>query len=181
MKNYTTFKSPYILIEDSKARFQPIYKEYANEIPSINLESPILCCPFSNARRSNKPKKKNNVKSGYCEICYMRYEDYAVHVESKDHREYAEDDYNYREIDIFIKEFIEQELYGMQGYINSPCEQLEAKYAGRQLIHYSSDGDFGSLIRVSIGSCDDQENIVDFDVILDKISQKTGGKYNKND
>lgn len=170
MKNYTIFTSPYILIEDAKGKYQPVYKEYTKEIPSINLDSPVLCCPFSNARRSNKPKKKNPVKPGYCEICYLRYEDYLMHVNSKEHREYAEDDYNYRAIDLFIKDLLEQEIFGSSEYLHSPCEKLEAKYSS-QPIHYNSDSQPGSLIRMSMGSCDSNDEIVEFDVILRKINQ----------
>lgn len=176
MKGYTTFKFPYILIEDAKGKLQPIYKEYTKEIPFLNLESPILCCPFSNARRDDsKPKKKNRLKAGYCEVCYVKYEDYNTHVESNEHREYADDDYNYRQIDIFIKDLLEEELFGSSNYLNSPCERLEAKYGKGQPITYNIDSEPDSLIRVSKGSFDDFDDVVEFNVILDNINKKFSG------
>lgn len=169
MKGYIAFKKPYLLIEDSNAKFQPIYKEYEAEIPAINLDSPELCCPFSAARRTGKNKKKSPIKSGYCEICYMKYEDYEEHIRLLEHRQYAEHDHNYRLIDVFIKEFLEKELYGFNGYTNSPCERLEEKYSNGQPIVYSSELGSDSLIRVSKGSIGDFEDIVDFKVILKDI------------
>ncbi|ELA42510.1 uncharacterized protein VICG_00609, partial [Vittaforma corneae ATCC 50505] len=171
MRKYTTFKFPYILIEDVKGKFQPIYKEYIRETPIINLSSPVLCCPFSNARRSVKPMKKNQIKSGYCEVCYVKYEDYNTHIQCADHREYAEDDYNYRMIDIFIKEFLEQELYGVASYLNSPCERLESKYSNGQPIAYDSESELDSLIRVSRGSLGEFDEVVEFNIILDNINK----------
>lgn len=172
MKGYTTFKNPYILIEDNRGKFQPVYKEYTKEIPCINLQSPVLCCPFSNARRYPKSKKKNSTKSGYCEICYTKFEDYEKHVECEEHREYAKDDYNYRAIDVFIKELLEQELFGESNYLHSPCERLEEKYSSCQPIVYNSDSDIHSSIRFSKGSVDDSEDIVEFEIILNNINKK---------
>lgn len=172
MKGYTTFKNPYILIEDTRGKFQPTYKEYSLDLPSINLQSPILCCPFSNARRNPKPKKKNPIKSGYCEICYTKFEDYVKHVECEEHREYARDDYNYRMIDVFIKEFLEQELFGAINYLHSPCERLEETYSNCQPMVYNSESELDSLIRFSKGSMDDTDDIVEFDIILNNINKK---------
>lgn len=171
MRGYTTFKFPYILIEDAKGKFQPVYKEYIKGVPAINLSSPILCCPFSNARRGPKSKKKNQLKSGYCEVCYVKYEDYDMHIQCFDHREYAKDDHNYRMIDIFVKDFLEQELYGVTNYLNSPCERLESKYSSDQLITYDSGSELSSLIRVSRGSLGELDEVVDFNVILDNINK----------
>lgn len=171
MKNYTTFKSPYVLIEDLKSKFQPIYKEYAKETPSLNLESPVLCCPFSNARRISRPKKKCP-KTGYCEICYVKYDNYSEHINCKEHKEYAEDDYNYRAIDVFIKDMLERDLYGSHNVIHSPCERLEAEFSNNKQVLYNNDSETDSLIRLSIGSAGNVDNVVELDVILNKIDRK---------
>jgi len=171
MKGYTTFKFPYISIEDSKGKLQPIYKEYPKEIPTINLESPVLCCPFSNARRDTRPKKKNLPKAGYCEICYVKFEDYGMHVKCSEHKEYASDDYNYRQIDLFMRELLEEELFGPANHLSSPCERLEARYGTGQQITYNFGSEPDSLIRVSKGSFDDFDDVVEFNVILDNINK----------
>lgn len=180
MKNYTTFKFPYLLIEDLKGKFQPMYKEYNKEIPSIRLNSPALCCPFSNARRQNGQKKKPTVIPGYCEVCYCKFDNYEEHVSEKEHREFAADDFNYRSIDIFIKEMLEQELYGCSNYTNSPCEKLEAKYSDFKQIYFTQSDEEDNLIRLSRGSIDNEDETVDFEIILNKINRKDGpkGKYN---
>lgn len=173
MKNYTIFKNSYVLIEDFKNKMQPFYKEYTKEVPSINISSPLLCCPFSNARRPLNPKKKKNpVKAGYCEICYLKYDNYTLHVESKEHREYAEDDFNYRMIDIFIKEMLENELYSGYNFLQSPCEKLEAEFASNKQFFYNNNSQSDSLIQLSLNSISDNREVVDFDIILNKIERK---------
>lgn len=173
MKNYTIFKNSYVLIEDGKNKMQPFYKEFTKDIPTIDLQSPILCCPFSSARRSPKQKsKKSTVKAGYCEVCYIKYDNYNVHVDSKEHREYAEDDYNYRMIDIVIKQMLETELYNGFSFMQSPCEKLEAEFANHKTHVYNNDSQSDSLIRLSLGSKDDNNDVVDFDIILNKIERK---------
>lgn len=171
MKNYTTFKHPYVLIEDSKGKLQPIYKEYEKELPRINLDSPTLCCPFSNARRSSKPKKKPTIKPGYCEICYTKFEDYNLHVKSKEHREYAEDESNYRKIDAFIAEMAEVDYECLRDAMNSPCDRLEAELALSNVACYSNHSDTECFIRFSHSTTDADNDVVPFDLILEKIDK----------
>lgn len=172
MKNYTVFKNAYILIEDSTSKLQPFYKEYQNAIPNINLNSPLLCCPFSNARRSPHPKKINPNKAGYCEICYLKYENYMGHVESKEHKEYAEDTINYRNIDIFIKEMMENDYFDNTNFLNSPCEKLEASFANGNQIFYNNDSQADSLIVLCQESITETQEVVEFNIILNKIEKK---------
>lgn len=172
MKNYITFKHPYVLVEDCKNKFQPFYKEYINQIPSFNYDSPSLCCPFSSARRSQRPKKRNIIKSGYCEICYSKYDVYDEHVMTREHVEYAEDDYNYRNIDLFIQDMLETKLYEYYSYMHSPCERLEEKFASSSQIFYNNESGTGSLIRMSLDSSASSDDIVEFDMILNKIDKK---------
>lgn len=172
MKNYITFKNPYILVEDCKNKFQPFYKEYSQQLPNFNLDSPSLCCPFSTARRSQKPKKKNPIISGFCEMCYMRFDDYEEHVLTKEHMDFAHDDYNYRHIDLFIQDFLEKELYESCKYMNSPCERLEEKFASSSQVYYNNESGTGSVIVMSFDSSATSNEVVEFDLILNKIDKK---------
>lgn len=172
MKTYVTFKYPYVLIEDTKGKYQPIYKEYSKDIPFINLDSPTLCCPFTTAKRSTKAKKMNPIKAGYCEICYTKFDDYKMHVLTKDHVEYAKNDANYRKIDAFIQEMdVEQRVYSAD-FMNSPCDRLEIGFSQNNGMVYSDECDPGSVIRFSRDTSDNQNEIVPFDIILNSIEKK---------
>lgn len=103
MKKYTIFKKPYILIEDLRRRHQSFYKEYEDKKPRLSLESPVLGCPFVESKKARIAKKKET-KSGMCEVCYAKYADYHAHVKELEHREFATDDRNYRDIDAIIAE-----------------------------------------------------------------------------
>lgn len=172
MKNYVTFTHPYVLVEDAKAKYQPVYKEYLKDIPSINLDSPTLCCPFSTLKRPSRPRKKAPVKSGYCEICYVKYADYDAHVSAQDHVEYAEDGRNYKKIDSFIAE-MEDATYGYSLSIaKSPCDRLEAEFSQGQAVPLGMRCDSGSLIRLSRDSSDSETEAVSFDIILNTIEKR---------
>lgn len=101
MKKYVIFKKPYILVEDMRRRYQSFYKEYEDRKPTLSLDSPILGCPFLENKKVRFQKKKET-KPGMCEVCYTKYTDYRAHVQEAEHREFATDDRNYREIDMFI-------------------------------------------------------------------------------
>lgn len=172
MKNYTTFKYPYVLIEDSKSKCQPIYKEYTKEVPSINLNSPALCCPFSNARRGDlKVKKKPQVKAGYCEICFMKFDNYESHIQTRDHREFSKDDKNYRKIDSLIESFIINPEYSTYSVPSSPCDRLERMLKSSEVTcgnYYESD----SVIRLSEETESIGPEVVPFDAILHNIGKR---------
>lgn len=101
MKKYVIFKKPYILIEDLRRRHQSFYKEYEDRKPTLSLDSPVLGCPFLENKKVRFSKKKE-IKSGMCEICYTKYADYRAHIQEAEHREFATDNRNYREIDMLI-------------------------------------------------------------------------------
>lgn len=174
MKNYTTFKHPYVLIEDTKSKYQPFYKEYQKDIPFINLSSPALCCPFSNARRATTlVKKKQLAKSGYCEICFMKFDNYDLHVNTNDHKEFSEDSYNYRKIDAFIETIradTEEIYYKIP---SSPCDKLEELLKHSDLTIRGNYYDSDSLIRLSKDSESVEYDIVTFDTILFNIDKKS--------
>lgn len=171
MKNYVRFKNPYILIEDAKNKFQPFYKEYSFLIPYFRFDSPKLCCPFSEARRSENPKKKTQTKTGYCEVCYVKFDNYEEHVNTQCHQEYAQDDYNYRCVDIFIRDMLVEEINQETYILNSPCERLEAKFASNSQLFYCNDSASDSLIRVSHTISQGSDDVVGLDTILNKIEK----------
>lgn len=103
MKKYIIFKNPYILIEDVRKRYLPFFKEYAEKMPKFSFDSPVLGCPFIGNKKLRFSKKNEN-KPGVCEICYKKYDNYEEHIILPEHREYAADDRNYREVDLLIGE-----------------------------------------------------------------------------
>lgn len=171
MKSYITFKHPYVLIEDTKGRYQAIYKEYTKEIPQIYLDSPALCCPFTPARRTTKPKKQEKAKSGFCEVCYLKFDNYRIHVETKSHLAYARHPANYRVIDAFIE--------SMQGYTSlhddpiasSPCDHMAIEFSQCNIPFESGVYNSESLIRLSKNTSEDEQGVVQFETILTQISR----------
>lgn len=177
MKNYTTFKHPYLLIEDGKGKYQPIYKEFPKELPTINLSSPTLCCPFTTARRGQRPKKRapHQKKPGYCEICYCRFSDYLAHVRTREHRDYAIEPENYARVDAFISELSRELAIASpcpydELLLRSPCDRLEAEFSQNPAL-FSTPQETESLLRFSEGPTDGSNN-VPFDIILNNIEKK---------
>ncbi|KRH92273.1 putative DNA replication protein kinase [Pseudoloma neurophilia] len=106
LKRYVVFTKPYLLIEDINNTYQPFYKEYEKEkIPSLYLKSPILCCPFLKNKRFKSNKNRKTKNGGFCENCYVKYLNYDEHVKERNHREFALDSRNYKEIDEIIDSF----------------------------------------------------------------------------
>ncbi|KAI5169977.1 hypothetical protein PAEPH01_1143 [Pancytospora epiphaga] len=175
MKAYVTFKNPYVLIEDTKGKYRPSYKEYPKELPFINLKSPTLCCPFSRlVRPHQRPKKQTAIKSGYCEVCFMKYEDYHEHIISKGHIVQAGDSFNYRRIDEFIRE-LNAEDEGETYYgplIESPCDRLEKIYAESNKYNYIATSDSESFIRFSKVSSTNGDRVLAFDAVIDNLGRK---------
>lgn len=168
MKNYVLFKHPYVLIEDSKGKYRPIYKEYPKNMPTLNLNSPALCCPFSNAvRNRTQSKKAAGPKQGYCEICYTKYNDYVEHVKAREHIEYAEDPNNYKTIDSFITEF-NRNNSAYNAVLRSPCDKLEAELAQSNALFYTSAFGSGSCMRMSMDSTEVVNDAIQYDVLTAK-------------
>lgn len=106
MAKYVIFKNPYILIEDVRTRQQPFYKEYEAKQPKLSLNSPALGCPFvENMKRRIMPPKNKDLKPGVCEICYCKFAQYKEHLATPEHRDFAVDNRNYKEVDRLIAEF----------------------------------------------------------------------------
>ncbi|OQS54951.1 hypothetical protein EHP00_1290 [Ecytonucleospora hepatopenaei] len=126
MKNFRHFSSQYILIEDSKGKHQPIYKEYEKSPPKMTVVEKIGC-PFvtKKVRRENKNKNnsKKKPKSGYCEVCCMRYSSYLEHMKQEHVTcECAS-------LDEFVREFKEVVIETTSiDYENSPSTNMRSVY-----------------------------------------------------
>ncbi|KAI4291961.1 hypothetical protein PAPHI01_1243 [Pancytospora philotis] len=173
MKTYVTFKHPYILVEDLKERYQPVYKEYSKELPHINLDSPTLCCPFTAARRTNAKKKATAVKSGYCEVCFVKFDNYLTHTEAKSHVDFARNSNNYKMVDAFIDELDEDcapycEALGA----SSPCDHLAIEFSRTMPCGANELYNSESLIRLSKNTSESEHDVVRLDAILSQISRK---------
>ncbi|EPR78172.1 DBF zinc finger domain protein [Spraguea lophii 42_110] len=106
MKRYQVFTKPYLLVEDINNRFQPFYKEYEeSKLIKINFQSLPLCCPFTNNKKVRSSKKRKGPKQGFCEVCYIKFTDYDEHIQENEHREYARDNSNYRDVDAIIHKY----------------------------------------------------------------------------
>ncbi|RVD91337.1 DNA replication kinase [Tubulinosema ratisbonensis] len=99
MKKYIIFKNPYILIEDLRRKYKPFFKEYLKDKPTLNLNSYPLNCPFV---PGTLKYNKNKTRQGVCEVCYEKFNDYFQHINTKEHRDFAVDDRNFHELDLFI-------------------------------------------------------------------------------
>ncbi|KAI5921226.1 Dfp1/Him1, central region-domain-containing protein [Camillea tinctor] len=56
------------------------------------------------AEKRAAPKKRRDLKPGYCENCAEKYDDFDEHIESKKHRKFAEDDDNWLELDELLSQ-----------------------------------------------------------------------------
>ncbi|AFM98354.1 putative DNA replication protein kinase [Encephalitozoon hellem ATCC 50504] len=137
MKSYKVFKKPYILIEDTKNKYQPFYKEYANsDAPKLHLDSPTLCCPFQAAKKYKQSGKRRHTREGFCEVCYVRFSNYEEHIKEFEHREFARDNSNYKKLDVFISTSAFENTGPSEEYVpQSPTFKLtpassERKYNG---------------------------------------------------
>lgn len=174
MKQYVLFKHPYVLIEDSRGKYRPIHKEYIKTVPSLNLNSPPLCCPFSSATRNKSQTKRAGLpKAGYCEICYTKFDDYTEHVNLNEHLEYAVDFNNYKEVDAFILEFERRQEIDSEIILRSPCDKLEAELANSNALYYSS----GNIIQMSIEMTEESMPALNRVIITD--IENYNGQINK--
>jgi len=179
MKDFRCFKFPYVLIEEERGKYQPMFKEYPADLPTINYSSPPLCCPFSSHRNySSKIKGKcyQKPKPGCCEICYTRYEDYNEHVATREHVEFAKNPNNYRKVDEIIEELNSVRNTFIPEVPPSPCDKLEEDlYIQTRKFTEGYGMEEESVIRLS---CESEENIdmenseCSLDIILTFINEK---------
>lgn len=148
MKNYKIFKSPYILIGDIKEKHQPFYKEYTKP-PRLFLNSPQLCCPFQEKKKFRTGLSKKPKKAGFCEVCYVKYPDYNMHVLEYEHREFARDSSNFIKIDLFINSF--EECNGLQEEESIKLPSL------KNFDSHSSEVTYENILNISKVSTDNDD------------------------
>ncbi|KAL6122594.1 hypothetical protein NUSPORA_00362 [Nucleospora cyclopteri] len=171
MRNYKTFKHPYVLVEDKRGKYQSLYKEYLKKPPTLYLTAESIGCPFLPQIRpkskSTQKSKKNKIKQKYCEICLIKYEDYQAHVSATAHSNFGKDNNNYIEIDKFIEE-IKTVQFSQRQIPLSPCSRLTTLYA-KSIFNSSCN----SCLRLSKESSfiNETEEIIE-DVIEDFINYK---------
>lgn len=127
MKNYKTFSTQYILIEDSKGKHQPFYKEYLKTPPTMAVIEQIGCPFLPNKKRREGKSKATTTnkkrKTYYCEVCCMRYESYSRHI-SQDHMACE-----CPALDEFVKNFKCEPIDKKDAvYENSPSDGMRSVY-----------------------------------------------------
>lgn len=120
-------KKPFVKVEDRSRHYRPFYLQLSS-FPVVNYSVEKTCSPFdvekkicttqkqAQATLRNKtnteqesetqvlPNFKERKKKGYCECCLKKYEDLQSHVESEEHRTFAESD-QYQVVDDVIFKF----------------------------------------------------------------------------
>ncbi|KAJ6227821.1 protein dbf4 [Anaeramoeba flamelloides] len=107
-------KYPFILIEDTSLLFKSSSKIFKKiRIPSSRsffkkrsrpLNPNYSLKMLNEKKKQKKPKKRKAVKgSGNCRICGKKYTDLDKHIQTKLHRNFAQDNENYYEIDLLFK------------------------------------------------------------------------------
>eukprot|EP01080_Neovahlkampfia_damariscottae_P002237 gene2237-2411_t len=99
-------KLPFLLISDVSEMYNPLMKVYkgVSEIPKINFEAPLGYCAIQSTHNNST---KNEYR--YCECCKDKFLDQTKHFYSKKHLSFAQQQENYKEIDMFMKYFNEKE------------------------------------------------------------------------
>lgn len=113
---------PYIKIEDKTGKYRPDFKNFKSNptvdcqisigSPFVNrlyehkeIESSKKPMAYDSKKASQHTKAKQDVakQQGYCECCDTCYNDLNVHLSSRVHSEFANDDNNFKELDSVIK------------------------------------------------------------------------------
>ena len=95
-------RPPFIKVEDHSRRHSPIFKEF-DSWPSIDLDSPTVWKGGDRWQLKNGRKQQPEKIRKFCECCQCYYTDLNSHLESKEHRSFAQNDNNYEAIDKLIK------------------------------------------------------------------------------
>lgn len=94
-------KAPFIKIEDRSGKYRPLFKEF-DTWPTFDFDSSSECEQGeSNHLKKYKTKNKERVK--FCECCQCHFKNLDDHLESKEHRSFAENNKNYEALDKLIK------------------------------------------------------------------------------
>ncbi|XP_069067668.1 protein DBF4 homolog A isoform X2 [Pleurodeles waltl] len=120
-------KKPFVKVEDGSRHYRPFYQQLSS-FPVVNYSVEKTYSPFdvekkicavqkqaqstlrnkTNTERESEtqalPNFKDRKKKGYCECCMKKYEDLQSHVETEQHRMFAEGD-QYQVVDDVISKF----------------------------------------------------------------------------
>ncbi|NWR68525.1 DBF4A protein, partial [Centropus unirufus] len=123
-------KSPFVKVEDRSRRYRPFYLQFPS-FPLLNYCVPKPYSPFEvdkkylSGQKQTQFKQRNKINSdkdcgtlvqlppkdkkkrGYCECCGKKYEDLQAHLESEQHRNFAQSTH-YKVVDDIISKFVSE-------------------------------------------------------------------------
>lgn len=94
-------RAPFIKVEDHSRKYKPLVKEF-DAWPTFDFDSSPEC-EVVKCKHLKKHQKKNTERVRFCECCQCHFINLDDHLESKQHRSFAENDKNYESIDKLIK------------------------------------------------------------------------------
>ncbi|XP_074691142.1 protein DBF4 homolog A isoform X1 [Strix aluco] len=121
-------KNPFVKVEDRSRNYRPFYLQLPS-FPVLNYCVPKPCSPFEvdkkhpSGQKQTQSKQRNKINSdkdcetpiqlpqkdkkkrGYCECCGKKYEDLQTHLESEQHRNFAQST-QYQVVDDIISKFV---------------------------------------------------------------------------
>nr|XP_009476441.1 PREDICTED: protein DBF4 homolog A [Pelecanus crispus] len=121
-------KNPFVKVEDRSRHYRPFYLQLPG-FPVLNYCVPKPYSPFEvdkkhlSGQKQSQPKQRNKMNSdkdcgtpvqlpqkdkrkrGYCECCGKKYEDLQTHLESEQHRNFAQSK-QYQVVDDIISKFV---------------------------------------------------------------------------
>nr|XP_021146650.1 protein DBF4 homolog A isoform X2 [Columba livia] len=127
-KSRSKLKNPFVKVEDRSRRYRPFYLQLPS-FPVLNYCVPKPYSPFEvdkkypSGQKQTQPKQRNKInmdkdggtpvqlpqkdkkKRGYCECCGKKYEDLQTHLESEQHRNFAQST-QYQVVDDIISKFV---------------------------------------------------------------------------
>ncbi|XP_014808425.1 PREDICTED: protein DBF4 homolog A [Calidris pugnax] len=127
-KSKSRLKNPFVKVEDRSRRYRPFYLQLPS-FPALNYCVPKPYSPFEvdkkhpSGQRQTQSKQRNKInsdkdcgtpvqlpqkdkkKKGYCECCGKKYEDLQTHLESEQHRNFAQST-QYQVVDDIISKFV---------------------------------------------------------------------------
>ncbi|XP_072710423.1 protein DBF4 homolog A isoform X1 [Ciconia boyciana] len=127
-KSRSRLKNPFVKVEDRSHQYRPFYLQLSS-FPVLNYCVPKPYSPFEvdkkhpSGQKQTQSKQRNKINSdkdcgtpvqlpqkdkkkrGYCECCGKKYEDLQTHLESEQHRNFAQST-QYQVVDDIISKFV---------------------------------------------------------------------------
>ncbi|KAM6209570.1 protein DBF4 homolog A isoform 1-T1 [Sarcoramphus papa] len=127
-KSRSRLKNPFVKVEDRSRHYRPFYLQLPS-FPVLNYGVPKPYSPFEvdkkhpSGQKQTQSKQRNKINSdkdcgtpvqlpqkdkkkrGYCECCGKKYEDLQTHLESEQHRNFAQST-QYQVVDDIISKFV---------------------------------------------------------------------------